>query len=1161
VLKLSYDGTLLFGTGIDTNGFQNDVSGLISLGTKAAEAVTAAFTAASAAAIKIGSDFESSMSQVAATMGITSAADEFDVLSEAAKEMGETTKFSASQAGEALNYLALAGYDANKAVAALPTVLNVAAAGGIELASASDMVTDAMSALGLETEQMADFADKLAVTAQKSNTSVAQLGEAILTVGGTAKMLSGGVTELNTALGILADNGIKGAEGGTALRNIITDIGGKTKPAREALEQLGVSAYDSNGKMRPLKDTFMDLKAALDELNNDQVETQLLTQIFGAMDLKAVNALLGTSAERFDELSGYISDCEGAAVAMAETMNDNLQGDLTILGSALEGLGIAAYEKFQIPMRTAVQSVTESVGDLTQSMTDGELSESMDKVAAAFGNITDKVLSLIADDVLPALINGFAWIVDNAGTLAPILVTAASAVAAYKVSLLTATVVVNSATVAHEIFNAVVSANPYILAALAVGALTARFAAHASTVDQANKKIAEGEKVYAEQTEAVNKLKESYDDVKEAAQSIIDEREDEISNLEALKNRLDENVDADGKIIGNYETVKQLVSELNEIYDEEISIIDGRIEGYNNLSVSIDKYIESLRNETLLESKKSVWKDALVVYEEASAKNDELLKNAQEATEKYTKALEKYERAANGVNDFSVLDEQAAEEAGYRGHNHVIAYLRDQKLIAQGERDAAQLAYDDNKKIMNQALADIDEYENALREKARNTEYKSPQQMADEEYAQKNKAIMQALADETAETQNEINADLASEWKRLEHEYAIGIIASEKDLYAQRSALLKEYGDKNNEEHWSYYEKLHKMENDFTKQSAEDAKKAASENEKAAKKAAEEEKQIFKDKWNGIARLEQLGLLTEQGALEKRRELFREKFSDFDPEKDYLSDAYDYYVQIYEDETEFTKAALKEQENAVDNGLSDILKRYREAYNNLEKQRESYRQKLLSVGGDIFSVEETEDENGNKKKTYTVNNIDEQIRKMRQYHSQIKELKKQGISDGLLEALTSMSTEDSVQFTKYLSGMSDAEFSKINEAYKEKQAAADELSNDLYKNEAQKISDSMTMELADLAVAAYDYGKQTAEQFSAGFNAAMDKLGIDAMYGQYQAAGATKIYENYAAVSKDDREFFMTVDMTGKSNVYLDGAVVGEIITEQQTKQKIKTGG
>ena len=181
------------------------------------------------AAVGVGSDFESGMSQVAATMGITTeeianGSEEFDKLNKAAKDAGATTQFSATQAAEALNYMALAGYDADKAIETLPTVLNLAAAGGMDLATASDMVTDSMSALGDSAGTTESFVDKMAKTSQKSNTSVQQLGEALLTVGGTAKTLAGGVTEANTVLGIFADNGVKGAEGGTALRNVILQI-------------------------------------------------------------------------------------------------------------------------------------------------------------------------------------------------------------------------------------------------------------------------------------------------------------------------------------------------------------------------------------------------------------------------------------------------------------------------------------------------------------------------------------------------------------------------------------------------------------------------------------------------------------------------------------------------------------------------------------------------------------------------------------------------------------------------------------------------------------------------------------------------------------------------------------------------------------------------
>ena len=217
-------------------------------------AATTATAGIGMAAIKVGSGFESSMSQVAATIGMSAdqanySNEKYAKLAKTAKEMGAATKFSASESAEALNYMALAGYDADKACSALPTVLNLASAGGMDLASASDMVTDSMSALGLKATEagLTVFGDKMAKAAQKSNTSVAQMGEAILTVGGTAKTLAGGTTELNTLLGIIADNGVKGAEGGTALRNIMLSLQAPTDTAAKKMKNLGLNVYTSEG--------------------------------------------------------------------------------------------------------------------------------------------------------------------------------------------------------------------------------------------------------------------------------------------------------------------------------------------------------------------------------------------------------------------------------------------------------------------------------------------------------------------------------------------------------------------------------------------------------------------------------------------------------------------------------------------------------------------------------------------------------------------------------------------------------------------------------------------------------------------------------------------------------------------------------------------------
>ena len=261
---------------------------IASLGNKMTKSVTAPIVGLGTVAVKTAADFDSAMSQVAATMGYTmeelndstsDASKTMEQLGQFAQDMGKSTAFSASEAASALNYMALAGYDAQTSMAMLPTVLNLAAAGEMDLASASDMVTDSQSALGLSLEETTVMVDQMAKASSKSNTSVAQLGEAFLTVGGTAKNLAGGTTELSTALGILADNGVKGAEGGTALRNIILSLSAPTDSASVAIQELGLEAFDAQGNLRSLGDIFSDLNMEMASMTQEE-KTQALNKIF-----------------------------------------------------------------------------------------------------------------------------------------------------------------------------------------------------------------------------------------------------------------------------------------------------------------------------------------------------------------------------------------------------------------------------------------------------------------------------------------------------------------------------------------------------------------------------------------------------------------------------------------------------------------------------------------------------------------------------------------------------------------------------------------------------------------------------------------------------------------------------------------------------------------
>ncbi len=389
---------------------------MASVGKTMSKTLTLPIVAAGAAATAVFTSFDDSIRQVYATMGLTaeSGAADMAALGQAAKDMGAATRYTAGEAASALNYLALAGYDTQKAIATLPTVLNLAQAGGIDLARASDMVTDSMAALGIETERVDEFVDQMAKTSQKSNTSVAQLGEGILTIGATAKALAGGTVELNTALGILADSGIKGAEGGTHLRNMLLRLQTPTADAAKALKKMGVDIYDSEGRLRALNAIFGDLAEAMDGWT-DQQRDALMSNLFNKTDLAAANVMLANYGARWNELGGYIATADGAAAQMATTMEGGIGGSFRNLSSAVEGLAIEFGEN----LAPTIQSVADYVTGLVRGFT--SLSEETQTsivnaaaVAAAFGPIV--------------LILG--KIVSAAGALIPILTGPVGVVAA-----------------------------------------------------------------------------------------------------------------------------------------------------------------------------------------------------------------------------------------------------------------------------------------------------------------------------------------------------------------------------------------------------------------------------------------------------------------------------------------------------------------------------------------------------------------------------------------------------------------------------------------------------------------------------------------------------------------------------------------------------------
>ena len=375
-------------------------------------------------AVDAGRQFDSAMSQVAATMG--KPVDEINDLRDYAQKMGSATSFSATQAAEALNYMALAGYDANDSMEMLPNVLNLAAAGQMDLASASDMVTDAQSALGLSMDETTTMVDQMAKASSTTNTSVSQLGSAILTIGATARGVKGGTAELAQVLGLLADNGIKGAEGGTHLRNILLSLQTPTTDGAEALAQLGMSyedMYDEAGNMKALPEIFEMLSNSMEGMTQ-QSKDAIISGIFNKTDLAAVNALVGTNKERWDEVAGAIADASGAAGDMANTQLDNLNGDITLFQSALEGAQIAISDKVTPTLRKFVQLGTKGMSDITKAFKEGGLSGAMGALGTWLSEAIDALM-----DMLPTIVDAGAQLltalIDGISKNIPKIATAA----------------------------------------------------------------------------------------------------------------------------------------------------------------------------------------------------------------------------------------------------------------------------------------------------------------------------------------------------------------------------------------------------------------------------------------------------------------------------------------------------------------------------------------------------------------------------------------------------------------------------------------------------------------------------------------------------------------------------------------------------------------
>lgn len=506
---------------------RRDLANTAKKGVTAMNAMTVAAAGFEASAVKTGMDFDKSMSQVYATMGLSAeeAANqmgEVDLawghfngnLRDYAKEMGKNTAFSASEAADALNYMALAGYDVQTSMEMLPNVLNLAAAGNMDLARASDMVTDTQTAFGINIERTNQLVDEMAKAASTGNTSVEQLGDAFLVVGGLAQELNGGIVtlddgtqvavdgvqELEIALTAMANAGVKGSEAGTHMRNILLKLSSPTDDGTLALEKLGVAIYDDEGKMRSLHDIFGDMNDALkgdvlpsftdfyneiSKMNSEDIlkkfeEAPEDFEFFGVSvvdaegHLKDFNSVYAEAQDMFeggisqeDKIQAFADMFNVRDLSAAEAILNSMDDDWDNIGESI----LDAQGSAQKMADTQLDNLAGDVTKFKSALENAKITMS-EKLMPVLREIVDTVTKFVQNGGIEKIIKAFK-------TLAPVIAGVNTAMITFKTAMAISktisafTKATEGATMAQKLFNLAMNTNPIVLIVTAITTLIA----------------------------------------------------------------------------------------------------------------------------------------------------------------------------------------------------------------------------------------------------------------------------------------------------------------------------------------------------------------------------------------------------------------------------------------------------------------------------------------------------------------------------------------------------------------------------------------------------------------------------------------------------------------------------------------------------------------
>lgn len=665
--------------------------------------------AAGTAAINAGRSFEAGMSEVKAISGASRK--DLEALTNKAKEMGATTKFSATQASEGLKYMAMAGWNSQQMIAGLPGVMNLAAASGENLGTVSDIVTDALTAMGLKASDSAHFADVLATAASSSNTNVAMMGETFKYAAPVAGALGYNIEDLAQAIGLMGNAGIKSSQAGTSLRSILTRLAKPPKDCANAMEDYGISIKNSDGSMKSLMEVMENMRDSLQGLPKDE-QSAAAAALGGQEAMSGLLAIVNASESDFNKLSKAIDNASGAAQDQADIMNDNLQGALYELGSAAESAGIELYDNIKNPAKKAVRAAATEIRSLSTTIKDNGIEAIIpEETITTVKNLGNTAKSIGATG-LRALGGGAKLISENMQVALPlatsflvvmkgytVVKTIATAFTETQAAMTGASAVMTglgtvvrlftgeamAATTAKGLLSAGVATlgGPIGVAILACGALTAGVAAYTLTQkdgsyeqDKFSKKI---EAAAKEQREYSKQIKQSQ---RERLDS-INGTQTEAEKTDVLYNKLESLISVEKKSAGQKKQIKSIVEQLNSILPDLNLQYDEQKDKLNQSTSAIKKNIQALKEQAMAKAYGSQMDSVAEDIVKTQSKIEKAQKQMQKAKEEYEKAQAETRKA-----------DKAYEQNPDYGKN-----LKSRNEARQKEKDLEK-AYNDSAKAV-----------------------------------------------------------------------------------------------------------------------------------------------------------------------------------------------------------------------------------------------------------------------------------------------------------------------------------------------------------------------------------------------------------------------------------------------------------------------------